>query len=483
MDSDITPEILIAMRAEYYSKLPTTYTESSSGKKIFMCNMASQDFVNIVLQRMRGIGAEFEGHTTDKMALKIELEHYKVAVVNEKEWLVKNIGGHDKVIVPWEDSFELVWKLHLENAHPEPAELMDIMQKDYLINRNTIECISEVCLVCQGDNQPNVKYTLDIIPMCTDPDFSFSSILAYEDVFTKFVHLRPIYKDLTIDELKVELMRVFMDFGPPRKILLSHAVLTEAIAKVKDFRHNFDFDVIVKKVQLDFDKINRLKATISKWMRDNKSKKWGANIHKIEWELNNRISGKDHMSANSRVFAVKLMRAEREKLNLKNQAIQNLPSPSLYSRCDPVLPINITPADVANETFSINMDENLLTVGAGTSTEERDPLTFEDDNIFQNVLVTDGQFDIPMFSGGTDVDVQQEPAPQTYTYQLSDGMEIEVPVTHQIEQITEVEIPSDSFLAYTLNTTNSNTQATGSTLVLVYKAPCTQAHPAGSEHF
>lgn len=141
------------------------------------------------------------------------------------------------------------------------------------------------------------------------------------------------------------------------------------------------------------------------------------------------------------------------------------------------------------------MDENLLTVVAGTSTEERDPLAFDDDNVFQNVSVTDGQFDIPMFSGGTEIDalqqgggtdmdaLQQEPAPQTYTYQFPDGMQLEVPVTHQIEQITEVEIPSDSFLAYTLNTTNSNAQTAGSTLVLVYKAPCTQAHPAGSEHF
>ncbi|KAH9642354.1 hypothetical protein HF086_004886 [Spodoptera exigua] len=446
--------------------------------------MASQDFVNIVLQRMRGVGAEFEGHTTDKMALKIDLEHYKVVNVKQKEWLVKNICGHDKIIVPWEDSFEIVWKLHLENAHPEPAELMDIMQKDYLINRNTIECISEVCPVCHGDNQPNVKYTLDIIPMCTDPDFLYSNILAYEDVFTKFVHLRPIYKDLSIDELKVELMRVFMDFGPPRKILLSHPVLTEALANVKDFRHNFDFDVIVKKVQLDFDKINRLKASISKWMRDNKSKKWGINIHKIEWELNNKINGRDHMSANSRVFAVKLMRAEREKLNLKNQAIENVATPSFYSRRDPVLPINITPADDPDDTFSFDMDDNLVNVVATTSTEERDSLTFEEDNIFQNDLVTDGQFDIPMFSGGTDIDIlQQETAPQNYEYQLSEEMEEEAPpATEQTEQIA-VGLPTEGFLAYTLNTTNTNTQTPGSTLLLIYKAPCTQVYPAGSEYF
>lgn len=350
-DSDLDDEMIKAIRNEYYTKLPKTYTsEYYRGKKIFLYNMASQDYVDIVMRRIKKVGPEFERHQRDKMALKIDLQNYKITILDGKERLIKNIGGRDKIIVPWEDSFEIVWKVHKENGHPEATELIDIMQNNYLINRNTIECLSEVCPVCQGENQPNVKYTLDIIPMALDPEFDFSFILAYEDLFTKFLHLRPMNKDFTLPKLTRELMRVFMDFGPPRKILVSNPILVEAISNVKEFRKYFEFDVIIKKVQSNNERINEVRYAIGKWLEENGTKKWGINLHNIEWELNNRISGNDNKSANSRVFG---NHSERMPgINLQGQEIENLTLPTFYSRNDPVLPIDFTVTQDSNENMS-----------------------------------------------------------------------------------------------------------------------------------
>uniref|UniRef100_A0A2A4JTJ9 peptidylprolyl isomerase n=1 Tax=Heliothis virescens TaxID=7102 RepID=A0A2A4JTJ9_HELVI len=347
--------------------------------------MASQDYVDIVMRRIKRIGPEFERHQRDRMALKIDLQNYKITILDGKERLIKNIGGRDKIIVPWEDSFEIVWKVHQDNVHPEANELIDIMQNNYLINRNTIECLSEVCPICQGENQPNVKYTLDIIPMPIDPQFEFSFILAYEDMFTKFLHLRPVNKDFTLPKLTRELMRVFMDFGPPRKILVSNPILVEAISNVKEFRRNFDCDVMIKKVPLNTEKINDIRTAIGKWLDQNGTKKWGINLHNIEWELNNRISGNDNHSANSRVFGNNS--EPRPRPYMEQQEIKNLSLPTFYGKNDPVLPIDYNGTEETNENMPTISNTEVV---AGTSTSpmlsnDKDPLAF-DENIFENVL-------------------------------------------------------------------------------------------------
>lgn len=285
-DNDINDDILSSMRTAYYKKLATSY--KNEFRQGFMCNVASQDFVNIVMQKLQNEKIE---KYPDQMALSINPKDFKIVVIDGKERLVKKILGQNKIIVPWEDSFEIVWAGHMEFRHPAPKELINLFNNKYLVNRNAIECITSICPVCVGENRPNVRFVLHFVPMTLDPVSKFKNILAYEDCITEFIHLIPINEGLTTHELAKEIIKIFCLYGQARKLLLSHPILIQTFADITELKN---FDVIVKKVEVDSVKIGLIRSKIDKWMIENQRKDWGCSILIIERDINGKNCVSEH---------------------------------------------------------------------------------------------------------------------------------------------------------------------------------------------
>lgn len=461
-DNDIDDTVLTNMKIAYYTELPKTYqSEHSQG---FLCNMASQDFINIVLQRLKNQGA----HQNDYMAIKIDVEDFKIAVINGKEHLIKTISGTDKIIVPWEDSFDIVWEGHKEHCHPDAPSLMQILQKKYLVNRNTIECLTKICPVCVGENRPSVKFNVDLVPITLDSDFKYNTVLTYEDTFTKYIQLIPIHKRHTIQELSLEVINVFLDFGPPKKILISHPVLIRIFKDFKDlFRKEFEFEIIVKRVEIDSYKINLIRSTINTWTKENMNTDWGSNIHNIEWILNNNVSNKDRKSANVRVFTAN----KKAATGLQTQMNVNLPSQNVCSKNDPVLSTILEDSDESMLSFSIEQDS--IGLPQGPVSDDRDPIEF-DKSMFEDDLEDSIYFDYNQFQNN---EFGEGPSHQTLdelSFQPLEKANSKEVFTEDTPIVTNAETSSLALEAFTIATTTVTDSPPASEVLLF---------PEGSEHF
>lgn len=360
-----------SIKADYYKNLFRCYSSTDNCNSDIITSidndqMTSKAFVDILIKRLKDIGT-YSCNEVELLSETINLNKFQTSLVNGVERLQCIVGEKTKTILPWEDSFDIVWQLHNENSHPRGKDLLEIMQDKYVINISTVECINQVCPVCLGEKS-NRRCALDIIRL-KNTDNEFNYIMAYQDLITGFIRLRPISADSVAQEITMELLKIFTDFGPPEKIIINNSALASAIIPLKDIISSFDVKIIF--VDPDSSKNNNIEKLINEWMKANDCQNWAFGCHMLQWQLNNVSYGKYSLSPYTRVFK-----------SLNGNIVDNLRNRKLEVKTTQ------ENADVLMELISVpNFNEDTVTILDEVGIlDEEDPLGVDETMSLQTPL-------------------------------------------------------------------------------------------------
>ena len=145
----------------------------------------------------------------------------------------KNEEGSFLYVVPNEDLYETINKIHIDKGHPGISKMMQFMKKKYSnVTQDAITHFVSFCEECNRkknktskksivvkpirSNMVNERVQVDLIDMQSDPDGEYKWILNMQDHFSKFVHLRPL-KFKTAEEVSSMVLDIFLSTnGAPR---------------------------------------------------------------------------------------------------------------------------------------------------------------------------------------------------------------------------------------------------------------------------
>lgn len=216
--------------------------------------------------------------------------------------LIKGKDGIFRVLLPYEEIFDTLWKTHLKYCHPTTETLKNILQNDYIVHDFAIQSIREVCHTCSEVKKPYYRIDLDILEMNGNSDFAFTHIMTCQDMFTGFIHIRPICLDNMESEICVELLRIFMDFGPPKEIVISSGIFEVALDQIKQLTTFAPISFAITRVHPNIDKLNRIRNLIYIWMKRNNFENWAIACYGVQLHLNNKIKGITNTTPFSKVF-------------------------------------------------------------------------------------------------------------------------------------------------------------------------------------
>lgn len=226
-------------------------------------------------------------------------EIYMIELLGDKKVLMRVLKSSDNTVktvpvVPWEDSFYIIWNAHLACGHGNITQTMNLIKPNYFINLVFVAELIKICN-CQKEKTKadlvhyNIEGSLQILDMTAYQDEKFKYVLIYNDIRTKFVQLRPL-TEINELEISLELMKIFTDFGPPLKLVVYDSYFYDnVIDKV-----NKIFDPCKIELELDVflsenDSNNRLlqvRKMLSVWMKMNKSMNWLTGCYFVQWKMN-----------------------------------------------------------------------------------------------------------------------------------------------------------------------------------------------------
>lgn len=264
----------------YAHFLPTKNSEES----LVMSNLRSRESLNAMMQKIR---REEEKSRLDSSYINIYRNNYKILEYRDgkERFFFKDVDDKFKILLAWEDIFDIFWDTHLKYCHPKAETLKLILQRDYIVNDFAVETISDVCYTCAGPRKPYYRCALDLMSM-EGTDFAFSHIMTYQDMCSGFIHLRPICADSKESEICIELFRIFMDFGPPKEVIISNDIFLTALDQIKHLTSYAPIQIEITKVSPDQDKLNRLSKKIRSWMTKNNFENWGIACYGVQLHLN-----------------------------------------------------------------------------------------------------------------------------------------------------------------------------------------------------
>ncbi|KAL0812002.1 hypothetical protein ABMA28_009399 [Loxostege sticticalis] len=172
---------------------------------------------------------------------------YDVVKIDDEEFLImkKDKPGDPTIrVVPYEEYYDVLIKVHKDCEHGGCNKMYNLIKESHFVARRAIEIFVSLCPVCISksniprkgiggcyslSNFNKSKGQIDLIDMQSVPDGQFKWILNYQDLNTRFVHLRPLCSK-EASEVGFELLKIFLEFGVPSALQSSHGI--EFTAKV-----------------------------------------------------------------------------------------------------------------------------------------------------------------------------------------------------------------------------------------------------------
>ncbi|PZC75291.1 hypothetical protein B5X24_HaOG206493 [Helicoverpa armigera] len=248
--------------------------------------------------------------------------------------LVKDQGLF-KIFPAWQDIFDIIWPLHLQHHHPSPELMKHVVQDFHIIPNFAIELLNEVCSVCLGEDRPFARCAVHILQM-HQLDNAFDRIMVYEELHTGFLHMVPMSHDTIDSEISLELLRLFMDYGPPKKLFIDDKIVETSIDQVKHLTQFAPFDIEIKHVQLNSAYMDRLKLLLFEWCMDNNSSSWAIACYVLKWQLNKNIYQTHRKSPFDQIFRC----SDGKKYKGKKVDVTSLPSTSAAREVvTPIVPV------------------------------------------------------------------------------------------------------------------------------------------------
>uniref|UniRef100_A0A1E1W9U2 Integrase catalytic domain-containing protein n=1 Tax=Pectinophora gossypiella TaxID=13191 RepID=A0A1E1W9U2_PECGO len=229
-------------------------------------------------------------------------------------------------IVPYEDSFDILLRIHKELKHPTYYQTMlTALMPKYFISKIAVLCFAQMCNVCKHNRQLSIdvlgsrlllsddeidklyvlnqtfvkdvrprnfrtKAYMDIYRMLI-PDGNFKYLLFYIDDDTHYLLLRPL-RNSSAEELAVELYKIFADFGTPLTIKASyyHQPLLSSAIKTLDVNFGISSINIIKS---DLDNVTyhterfRVLEDVSNWINSEDIDRWAVRCYIVQHNINN----------------------------------------------------------------------------------------------------------------------------------------------------------------------------------------------------
>lgn len=287
MASFILPEKIKIIERDYYKRLELSLKDNIS-------TALSRDLIAVlirsVLDNQNCLKPNQNTWTMGK---------YKVQRKNGRYVLKMRQEEKDLVVVPWEDSFPIIWNCHARTAHMSILKTHEALRSNYVMESVCAEVLLRVC--CCASFNKNIFLSVIEIPknIC---DAMYTHLLLYEDFCTDFIQLKPIpYKH--VNDIAIELIKIFCDVGPPSVIYSNIPNPSELLqitnqawkqSKVQIHVLNRDNTATASKIIL----------MMNDWLKPlpEGSKAYYYGWHVVQHILNNTKSSTDELSPFERAF-------------------------------------------------------------------------------------------------------------------------------------------------------------------------------------
>lgn len=237
-----------------------------------------------------------------------------------KRFDIMYVMEEPKLIVPLKDGscslqfyvnndelYDIIHEIHLNSGHAGRNKMLKLIQQKYKnITYEAVMIYINLCKVCQGkhhskkistDQIPITKfittYQLDIIKI--DSDNTYNYILLFQDLYTKFLLLKPL-KSNTIEEISESLLQLFFTFGAPENIQspLDNKVISKIMSSIFSKWTQLHIGVempriITKNLQAQSFCIiiNRIiRDMLDLWMKKNGVNEWWKGIYFVQYAYN-----------------------------------------------------------------------------------------------------------------------------------------------------------------------------------------------------
>ncbi|XP_053612938.1 KRAB-A domain-containing protein 2-like [Plodia interpunctella] len=236
---------------------------------------------------------------------------YEVATFEGEECLImkRNNAQEPSIqVVPVEQYYDLLSELHIEFDHISRDRMTDILKNKYYIPKKAVEILIALCPTCDMKrqrkkhvskinlkNNVNLKNSarVDLIDFQSLPEGDFKWVLKYQDCSTKFLQLRPVRTDQA-SEIAVELVKIFLTFGPPNILVSNSGDILEEIEKIWpdcNIYHGFPSSPSqcqsTRSLELDGKYVADM---LHSWMQENGSSSWSLGCHFVQYRINTSIS-------------------------------------------------------------------------------------------------------------------------------------------------------------------------------------------------
>ncbi|XP_049702878.2 KRAB-A domain-containing protein 2-like [Helicoverpa armigera] len=251
------------------------------------------------------------------------ISKYDIMTVKNEDYLIfKNKSSDFPTVrvIARNEYFDTLEDIHKACGHGGRDKMLHAIKSKYYIPRKAIEIFLALCPTCEtkkvlpkkvtvtkpiASGYFNIRGQVELMDFQSCPDGEYKWLLNYQDNATQFVSLRPLTTD-NAQEVAMELMKIFMIFGPPY-ILQSdkrREFTTEIIAKITSMWPECK---IVNRspshpqTQNSVEKNNQdIETMLRTWMKDNNSTNWSIGCHHVQYERNaslNHIIGKSPYKA------------------------------------------------------------------------------------------------------------------------------------------------------------------------------------------
>lgn len=308
-DEDLDENTILSIKEEFYKKATKYYENNLIENNI--CIESVRSLSQALLNKDSSPSAKILWEITQKR-FAIQLNDCTLTSNEGVNHLLTMDQGIQKEIIPWESSFDIIWKMHVAMDHPPPNKLMNFLREKYLMNSYLPQCLFETCRVCRSRNKKFARISLSGINLTRLGDHGFSYVMVYQDLLTNFIQLRPISSESMIKSIILELLQLFTDFGPPVYIELN------------DFNNFYiAIDSVMELLQFSQYTVNKacvknnehISSLLVEWMSENHCSNWGFGCQVLQWEINNKLN-KDGKTAFAKVFEDSL---ENESCEVKNE--------------------------------------------------------------------------------------------------------------------------------------------------------------------
>lgn len=233
-----------------------------------------------------------------------------------KRFDVVNITNEDKLIVPVkpgetnvqfyvnnDELFDIIQDVHIRCGHVGRTRMLKELQQQYKnVTYEVVMLYLNMCKQCQQKHRApkkisrphicvasefNTSYQLSLINMHSQNDGDFQFIMAYQDIHTKFIQLRPL-KTKTTEEIANKLLHIFLTFGAPNTLhsnTIGADFLNKIIAIICSKWKEVHIEHNQKQFSVEVTKQD-IKQMLNEWMENNKTTEWSEGLYFVQFAKN-----------------------------------------------------------------------------------------------------------------------------------------------------------------------------------------------------